>query len=98
MSSEVTTAQRGDDEPESVQAEESSNASAFETAEEQFDYWMEQFRQLADRAEHDGLCIVVCASMHDPINKEAHWNYAHRGSTITNLGLLELVHEDFKLR
>ena len=98
MSSEVTTAQRGDNEPQDEIVDDALEAPVFETAQEQFEYWMEQFRQLADRAEHDGLCIVVCASMHDPINKEAHWNYAHRGSTITNLGLLELVHEDFKLR
>ena len=41
MSSEVTTAQRGDDEPESVRQMNLLNASAFETAEEQFDYWMD---------------------------------------------------------
>ena len=98
MSSDATTTQRGDDEPQSDVVEDLPEAPAFETAEEQFEYWMAQFRELADRAEHDGLCIVVCAAMDDPINKDAHWNYAHRGSTITNLSLLELVHEDFKLR
>lgn len=55
------------------------------------DYWIEQFGGMANQAAHDGLNVVVCLCDQDPINYMSHYEFLHRGSLVTNEGLLRRV-------
>lgn len=84
------TRQRGEGQDALPETEE-PEAPCFETAEEQMDYWKEQFGEMADRAAHDGLNLVICLCIQDPINYMTHYEFVHRGSLVTNEGLLRRV-------
>jgi hypothetical protein len=89
-------AQKGEPPANSETESEVSDAPCFADAQDQFDYWLEQFGALADKAAKDGINVVVCLGMHDPINHNAHWDYVHRGYALANQGLIERVREDFR--
>lgn len=91
------TAQRGDA-PQSDEIESDvSDAPCFADPFDQFDYWMEQFGNLADKAAKDGINVVVCLAMHDPINFNSHWDYVHRGYALANEALVDRVRRHFRL-
>lgn len=70
-----------------------SDAPAFATPAEQFEYWREQFRELSVLAQSDGVLIVVGLAMVDPIAYATEWNYCTNGDILSALGLLTKMRE-----
>ncbi len=63
----------------------------YETAAEQMEAVLEEFRVVARRAEAVGIVAIVAVCTSDPINREDRWNYACFGNSFTARGLWDVI-------